>query len=1039
MSVASIDNSASATIIFGQFTACSRGGPQSTQSRFIRDRGRVVDITSSASPALADDAIGCATPPAANNAGGIETALEPGPRSAEEVAFYQSYRWCLNPHLTVVDAIAHLRDELAKLAERPNGWQAEEVATNVFLLSSGLLNCVDEYLRGRAVRLPGRLTATPIGRGANHLIEMFSTCPGSLYRARLRRWRREWLSGILEFLSAVVVRRPLDPPLPLAEASQALMSRLPLQLPRDLRAQRLGVPSPFNRLDLTQRDVLALGECFVECCPDRSQPILLLGLRTSGSYFAPLLQAFLEGAGFRTLSLLTIEPKKGPGRQEARELRNFARRGYGAVIVDDPPDSAGSVLAAFDIARRAGFAQNKLTVLVPTHPSSRNWHKSLPGELAVSLPPERWHKQALLEPAVAQERLAEYYRAGDLAVRVVASRDAETMNLGRQQMSADERGTRLKRIYEVELQTPQGERRTQFVLAKSVGWGWFGYAAFLAARGLGGLVPPMLGLRDGILYMEWLPQRSPGPGEDEERELLVEAGARYVATRVRHLGLETASVAGMDLARYSNAAVLLEKALSRAYGPFPGDALARSGVGRSLRQQPCPLPTLIDGNMRRSEWIFGPRGPLKTDYEHHGMGKAALNVTDPAYDLADAILNLELSSSQQSRLIQHYIDQSGDAEVGERLFINKLLAGIWAMNQAQQQIRDASGGDAQQRCHRDFMRAWNFLTVETARYCGSLCRPRTEARWRAPLIVLDIDGVLDRRVFGFPATTNAGVEALSLLRADGHCVAVNTARSVSEVRDYCEAYSLAGGVAEHGSYIWDAVSRRGRALISPEAIQQLDALRCSLRRIPGVFLDERHQYSIRAFTYQDRPSGLLASLMKSVRSADVGDGAVAPLPNLVVRQLLADLRLDRLSLLRTTIDSTIIAKESDKGTGLLALRDWVLGADAETVAVGDSATDLPMFRVATRSFAPAQIGCAREARLLGCLICERPYQRGLLEIARMLVHSDGRSATRRGRSDMSSQRRNGPFMDALRAADRRSITNLLTALLDRHAYRILMR
>jgi hypothetical protein len=33
------------------------------------------------------------------------------------------------------------------------------------------------------------------------------------------------------------------------------------------------------------------------------------------------------------------------------------------------------------------------------------------------------------------------------------------------------------------------------------------------------------------------------------------------------------------------------------------------------------------------------------------------------------------------------------------------------------------------------------------------------------------------------------------------------------------------------------------------------------------------------------------------------------------------------------IDTAIAAKETDKGTGLAALRDWVLEADAETIAI----------------------------------------------------------------------------------------------------------
>ena len=56
--------------------------------------------------------------------------------------FYQSYDWCLNPYLTVGEAILHLGEELDKLSIVPDGWQIGEVATNIFLLSGGLLNCI---------------------------------------------------------------------------------------------------------------------------------------------------------------------------------------------------------------------------------------------------------------------------------------------------------------------------------------------------------------------------------------------------------------------------------------------------------------------------------------------------------------------------------------------------------------------------------------------------------------------------------------------------------------------------------------------------------------------------------------------------------------------------------------------------------------------------------------------------------------------------------------------------------------------------------
>ena len=91
----------------------------------------------------------------------LERERAPAPSTVlpEELDFYESYAWCLNPHLTVREAIGHLREEIHRLAVVPRGWQTGEVATNVVLLSSGLLNCVDEYLRGP--RLSNRAQSWP--------------------------------------------------------------------------------------------------------------------------------------------------------------------------------------------------------------------------------------------------------------------------------------------------------------------------------------------------------------------------------------------------------------------------------------------------------------------------------------------------------------------------------------------------------------------------------------------------------------------------------------------------------------------------------------------------------------------------------------------------------------------------------------------------------------------------------------------------------------------------------------------------------------
>jgi hypothetical protein len=155
--------------------------------------------------------------------------------------------------------------------------------------------------------------------------------------------------------------------------------------------------------------------------------------------------------------------------------------------------------------------------------------------------------------------------------------------------------------------------------------------------------------------------------------------------------------------------------------------------------------------------------------------------------------------------------------------------------------------------------------------------------------------------------------------------------------------------------------------------------------------------------------------------------------------LLVDLGPDRLGIHQTMIDTTIVAKEVDKGTGLAALRDWVLGADAETIAVGDDEPDLAMFRVATRSFAPANIGCARKARLLGCQIADSPHQRGLREIALAIVHSDGGQCERCLEGEAKWSAGQDLFLQLLRAADRNRATNLIAALCDPRAFGVFVR
>ena len=929
----------------------------------------------------------------------------------EELEFYGRYGWCLDPHLAASSVAERLRQEVELLPRLPPGWQAEEVACNVALLSCALLHVLEEAMRGPALKVPRRLSSRPWARRAGRLFELAMAGGARSRVAPLAEWAGRLRSALHVFLCAQSCRREQE------RGLAAMASALQARLPEDVRGKRIGVPSPYRRLDLTPQDSIALGKRLMARHPDRKQPVLLIGLRTSGSYFAPLLHALLDSEGYASVSAVTIQPEKGPGRLERRTLQASARNGALAVILDDSPHSGDTVLRALDFALDAGFPRQRLCALLPVHPTgSEDRLAALRGTVVVPLPAAEWRKQELLDPHLVEARLQEYYAAAGFSrACVVASPRATEANAELARRFSGHRGSRLKRVFEVDLETGLGGAERRLVLVKSVGVGWLGYHAFLLGQCLAGRVPPMLGLRDGMLYSEWVADAAGCADQAGERALRIESVAAYVAERARIAPLASASSGRTRLHRHENGLKLLARALSRAYGAPVTHALARPAVEAMLATVACPCPALIDGKMDEVEWR-GPRRLQKADYEHHGMGKGEANVVDPAYDLASAAMQFRMSPEEQRELVGHYAQLSGDMGVPERLFLFKLAAGLWAMQSAGESLRGGSAGSGiGADAHARFMAGWTFLTFEAARFCGRRCTPRLP-EWSSPLVFLDVDGVLDGRAFGFPCTTRAGIDALSLLHERQHSVVLNTARSALEVRTYCEAYALAGGVAEHGIYLWDAINGRERVLADSEAIRQLRVLRDCLNGMPGVFLDARHGLSLRAFTYRRTPTGLRASMLRPGRFSP-GPVCPEPLPALMVEQCMRRFGLDRLAVHTTTMDTTVTINGHDKGTGLAAFRDWVAGPGAETVAVGDSAPDLPMFREASRSFAPSNIDCWREARLLGCRRAAHRHQRGLLEIAEAITGARRNAAERRaGKPAVTLP--DGLFLALLETADR---------------------
>jgi hypothetical protein len=108
-------------------------------------------------------------------------------------------------------------------------------------------------------------------------------------------------------------------------------------------------------------------------------------------------------------------------------------------------------------------------------------------------------------------------------------------------------------------------------------------------------------------------------------------------------------------------------------------------------------------------------------------------------------------------------------------------------------------------------------------------------------------------------------------------------------------------------------------------------------------------------------------------------------------RVLRERGLDRLRVVPGEDQLDVVGRECDKGRALRVLAQR-LAAD-EIHAVGDTQEDVPMWRVAARAYAPANVSrdavAAMESGRL--FVARRKRQRGLLEIARVAAHGRNRA------------------------------------------------
>jgi hydroxymethylpyrimidine pyrophosphatase-like HAD family hydrolase len=892
-----------------------------------------------------------------------------------------------------------------------HGWQLEESKANLYLFACAIACTVDDYFTRQWLNLSALSNRLPRFRPVitfiQALLRLLTSIAASGDR-RASRWRRRWDSCVSRACALLICNASSQREQ--FEQLKTVWSQLGgYRLPDGLLERRMRLPEAYRSQDMSHHDVLLLARRYCASSAATERPTVLMGLRTAGAYFVPLMTEYLKGQNRRRVSWFSIRPKNGVTWREMLQLRRAAKENAQMLVVDDYPATGHTLRLTLEKIQQFGIRPEQIVVIAPTHTAQPNWPQlsGIAGRIPyVTIQPADLHKVALLSSEIVERLCGEYYAArGWERVRVLDDDRVRELNERLAIHSRDGHHVREKRVFSIELSTASGKTAATRVLFKSVGWGWLGYHAYFAATRLKGFVPDAIGVRNGFLLMEWVDDVAQDPALHQKQET-VKVLASYVAARARRLPLSGDCRFENRTYRWTGSDAIL-RIFRAVYGSYL-NRLKIPALRKELAKYLPAMPTLIDGKMHPGEWLSTPSRMLKIDFEHHNFGGAEPDIVDPAYDLAVSIFEFQLSKAEECELVRIYEEQSGDTSTRARLLLYKILYGSIVMDGS---MANVTAGRNAVKNNALYLAARDFLIYAMNDFCASLLGPAKPVRWSESLFFMDLDGVFDQELLGFPHATQSGLQALGLLRAHDFSVVLNTGRSVQHVRQYCEAYGLPGGVAEYGAVFVDAVRGMEIPLIDPIGAEQLAQCREAIRQLPGVFIDPRYEYAIRAYRCTPR-----------------GPGAV---DDATLRDLLKRSGFNNLTIITRGSDSYIVQKRTGKGTALRFVRNEVGSASSPVTAIGDSRYDIGMLKSAEFAYAPSNC-CAlvREVVRRGqCRVMRQGFQNGLLAaVQHRLRREGGRSGTAPIPLPGGSDQLNNLMQTMLRAADRRMILQILVVL-----------
>lgn len=837
---------------------------------------------------------------------------------------------------------ANLLNDLETLAGLLGGAAAAGSWLDAYLLSAGMVQVAEDWLHAvpggieraaprLAARLPRPLAGLPAAgaAAARGLSRARRHTPG---RRAVARWRQR-AAGLADTLAAAVLGAPPAPGL--ADAAAEVAAGV-ARLPRAARRTLVRLPAAFHDFDQRPADLERLTGAFAALHPDRNLPLAVVGVRTSGSYTAPLHAAALRALGYTRVTVASHRPGEAWFAVEARSLRAVARGGGLALLSDDPPSTGGSLARSAQALERLGYPADRVLILAALPPGT----DALPGLLgrhpAVLLRGQDWAVRRRLRTAAVERDLAILTSSpGQVRVR---------------ERLADPSGNRrghLRSVYRVSF---GGHERT--VLAQGVGLGYLGWHAQAASVALAGRLPRFYGVRDGILYRDWLPEeRRLGPLPPWEAAGVAGEVAAYVAERATALPLpeDVTRRLGRRGSAWKRAGDLLARGFGRAEEPV------RPLLQIAARELLTPdRPAVVDGRASLGHWFRHGETLLKVDAGEGAFSNADLFCCDPTFDLAGAAAG---EGPLFGRLLRAAHEQRSGRDVDPERWL------LYQLVQLEERLPPAA---------RATPGAGRELARLLQSYYAEVVFADTETPASGPLCGIDLDGVLETPGLGFPGLTPSAAVALRALARHGYRVILASGRSLREVRDRCFAYPLAGGVAEYGAAVYEAAGERAQSLLSSGQRAGLDRLRRVLAAEDGLQVDPAYRASVR--TYRTGP-----------------DGRPRALPAAEIQALVAGAGLaGSLQVIQGAGQTDIVPVGVDKGRGLrvLAARLGQVGEPPLALAVGDSLPDLPLLAAARLALATGNADAS--LRAAGVRVLGRPCQLGFADaVAVLLGHPAG--------------------------------------------------